>query len=140
MTENKKNYEEKGKIKIADEVVSIITGLAATEVEGVVGMSGGIAGGIADLLGRKNLSKGVKVEVTEETVEVDIFVIIEYGNSIPEVAWEIQNNVKQAIEGMTGLDVKSVNVHVQGVNFPDEEEDQVEEVEVEEVEEEVEKE
>ncbi|RCW86021.1 putative alkaline shock family protein YloU [Halanaerobium sp. DL-01] len=140
MTENKKNYEEKGKIKIADEVVSIITGLAATEVEGVVGMSGGIAGSIADLLGRKNLSKGVKVEVTEETVEVDIFVIIEYGNSIPEVAWEIQNNVKQAIEGMTGLDVKSVNVHVQGVNFPDEEEDQVEEVEVEEVEEEVEKE
>ncbi|MGM0603326.1 MAG: Asp23/Gls24 family envelope stress response protein [Bacillota bacterium] len=135
MTEKQENYEEKGKIKIADEVVSIITGLAATEVEGVVGMSGGIAGGIADLLGRKNLSKGVKVEVTEESAEVDVFVIIEYGNSIPEVAWKIQDNVKQAIEGMTGLNVKSVNVHVQGVNFPDEEEE-AEEVQVEEVEEE----
>lgn len=127
---------DEGSIKIADEVVGIITGLAATEVEGVAGMSGGIAGGIADMLGRKSLSKGVKVEVTDETASVDVYVIIEYGNSIPDVAWKIQDNVKQAIEGMTGLDVKTVNVHVQGVNFPEEEqeeaENKVEEVEDEE--------
>ncbi|MFW5886078.1 MAG: Asp23/Gls24 family envelope stress response protein [Halanaerobium sp.] len=117
---------DEGSIKIADEVVGIITGLAATEVEGVAGMSGGIAGGIADMLGRKSLSKGVKVEVSDDTASVDVYVIIEYGNSIPDVAWKIQDNVKQAIEGMTGLNVKAVNVHVQGVNFAEEEKEEVE--------------
>ncbi|MFW6001388.1 MAG: Asp23/Gls24 family envelope stress response protein [Halanaerobium sp.] len=134
---NKEEIEsEEGKIKIADEVVSIITGLAATEVEGVAGMSGGIAGGIAEMLGRKNLSKGVKVEVDENSASVDVYVIIEYGKTIPDVAWQIQDNVKQAIEGMTGLEVKAVNVHVQGVNFPDDENEDQEEAETNEVEEE----
>jgi len=110
---------DEGSIKIADEVVGIITGLAATEIDGVAGMSGGLAGGLADMLGRKNLSKGVKVEVTDQSALVDVYVIINYGNSIPDVAWKIQDNVKQAIEGMTGLNVKAVNVHVQGVNFPE---------------------
>jgi uncharacterized alkaline shock family protein YloU len=117
---------DEGSIKIADEVVGIITGLAATEIDGVAGMSGGIAGGIADMLGRKSLSKGVKVEVAEGAATVDVYVIIDYGNSIPDVAWKIQDNVKQAIEGMTGLNVKAVNVHVQGVNFPDDEEEEEE--------------
>jgi uncharacterized alkaline shock family protein YloU len=126
---------DEGSIKIADEVVGIITGLAATEIDGVAGMSGGIAGGIADMLGRKSLSKGVKVEVAEGAATVDVYVIIDYGNSIPDVAWKIQDNVKQAIEGMTGLDVKAVNVHVQGVNFPDdEEEEEVEKSNIEKVE------
>lgn len=125
---------DQGSIKIADEVVGIITGLAATEIEGVAGMSGGLAGGLADMLGRKNLSKGVKVEVKDETALVDVYVVINYGNSIPDVAWKIQDNVKQAIEGMTGLDVKAVNVHVQGVNFPEEEQEEVENKEVEEAE------
>lgn len=118
---NSEEVEEidEGSIKIADEVVGIITGLAATEIDGVAGMSGGLAGGIADMLGRKSLSKGVKVEVNDQTAAVDVYVIINYGNSIPDVAWKIQDNVKEAIEGMTGLDVKAVNVHVQGVNFPD---------------------
>ncbi|SDG79954.1 Asp23/Gls24 family envelope stress response protein [Halanaerobium congolense] len=126
---------DEGSIKIADEVVGIITGLAATEIDGVAGMSGGLADGLADMLGRKNLSKGVKVEVEDETALVDVYVIINYGNSIPDVAWKIQDNVKQAIEGMTGLDVKAVNVHVQGVNFPEDDQEEVEEVEKEEVEE-----
>lgn len=125
---------DEGSIKIADEVVGIITGLAATEIEGVAGMSGGLAGGLADMLGRKNLSKGVKVEVNDETALVDVYVIINYGNSIPDVAWKIQDNVKQAIEGMTGLDVKAVNVHVQGVNFPEDEQEEVKNKEVEEAE------
>jgi uncharacterized alkaline shock family protein YloU len=113
--------ENEGSIKIADEVVGIITGLAATEIEGVAGMSGGLAGGIADMLGRKSLSKGVKVEVSNRTAMIDVYVVIDYGNSIPDVAWKIQDNVKQAVEGMTGLDVKAVNVHVQGVSFPEDE-------------------
>lgn len=107
-----------GELKIANEVVGIIAGLAATEVEGVAGMSGGIAGGIAEMLGRKNLSKGVKVEVNEHETLVDLFVIVNYGVSIPEVAKNIQENVKKAIEIMTGLDVTEVNIHVLGVHFP----------------------
>ncbi len=109
---------ELGSIRIADEVVSIIAGLAATEVEGVAYMSGGIVGGIAEALGRKNLSKGVKVEVGEEEAAVDLYLIVSYGSRIPDVAWSVQENVKKAIESMTGLKVIKVNVHVQGVNFP----------------------
>jgi len=124
--------EELGNIKIADEVVSIVAGLAATEVEGVAGMSGGIAGGIAEMLGRKNLTKGVKVEVGDNECVVDLYVIIDYGHSIPDVSWNIQNNVKQAIEGMTGLDVMEVNVHVQGVHLPEQEEELEEDTEEEE--------
>ncbi|MCR4430717.1 MAG: Asp23/Gls24 family envelope stress response protein [Tepidanaerobacteraceae bacterium] len=108
---------DKGSIKIADEVVGIIAGLAATEVEGVAGMSGGIVGGIAEILGRKNLSKGVKVEVGEKEAAVDLYIIVNYGVRIPEVAWNVQENVKKAIENMTGLSVVEVNIHVQGVNF-----------------------
>jgi uncharacterized alkaline shock family protein YloU len=117
---------ELGVIKIADDVVSVIAGLAATEVEGVSAMSGGIAGGIAEVLGRRNLSKGVKVEVTTEEAKVDIFIVVKYGVRIPDVAWGIQENVKKAIENMTGLAVPQVNVHVQGVTFPQKDKDEEE--------------
>lgn len=107
-----------GSIRIADEVVEVIAGLAASEVEGVVGMSGGLVGDLAHMLGRnKNLSKGVKVEVGEHEVAVDLFIVVEYGVSIPEVAFSVQEAVKEAIESMTGLKVVEANVHVQGVNF-----------------------
>ncbi|MCR5757725.1 MAG: Asp23/Gls24 family envelope stress response protein [Selenomonas sp.] len=118
-----------GSIRIADEVVSIIAGLAATEVEGIAGMSGGIAGGIAEILGRKNFAKGVKVEVGEKEAAVDLYIIVKYGVRIPDVALAAQENVKQAIENMTGLSVVEVNIHVQGVGFP-EEENKTEEVRV----------
>lgn len=108
---------ELGNIRIADDVVAIIAGLAATEVEGVVGMSGGLAGGIADMLGKRNLSKGVRVEVGERQTSVDLFIIVKFGARIPDVAWNIQENVKKAIESMTGLEAIKVNVHVQGVSF-----------------------
>ncbi|WP_408954652.1 Asp23/Gls24 family envelope stress response protein [Natroniella sp. ANB-PHB2] len=114
-----------GAIRIANEVVSIIAGLAATEVEGVAGMSGGLAGGIAEMLGRKNLTKGVKVEVGETEAAIDLYVIMNYGVSIPDVSWKIQESVKNAIENMTGLDVVEVNIHVQGVSFEDEDKDEV---------------
>lgn len=109
-----------GTVKIANEVVAIIAGLASTEVEGVAGMSGGITGGISDMLGMKNLSKGVKVEVGEKECAIDIFIIVEYGSRISEVALRVQENVKEAVETMTGLNVIEVNVNVQGVNIPKE--------------------
>jgi len=121
---------ELGAIRIADEVVSIIAGLAATDVEGVASMSGGIAGGIAEVLGRKNLSKGVRVDVGTEEAKVEIFIIVKYGVRIPDVAWDIQERVKKAVETMTGLKVTHVNVHVQGVHFPQKDkEDAVEDAE-----------
>lgn len=107
-----------GSIRIADEVVEVIAGLAASEVEGITGMSGGIVGDIAHILGRgKNLSKGVKVEIGEHEVSVDLFVVVEFGVSIPDIALRVQEAVKEAIESMTGLVVVQANVHVQGVNF-----------------------
>ncbi|CAM3120870.1 Asp23/Gls24 family envelope stress response protein [Paenibacillus lupini] len=106
-----------GTIQIAPEVIEVIAGLATVEVSGVAGMSGGFAGGIAELLGRKNLSKGVKVEVGQREAAVDVSIIVEYGNRIPEIASEIQRNVKRSIEMMTGLNVIEVNVHIHDVHF-----------------------
>jgi uncharacterized alkaline shock family protein YloU len=106
-----------GSIQIAPEVIEVIAGLATVEVQGVAGMSGGFAGGIVELLGRKNLSKGVKVEVGQKEAAIDVSIIIEYGNRIPEVSSAIQQNVKNAIESMTGLSVVEVNVHIHDVHF-----------------------
>ena len=104
-------------IKIADDVVSVIAGVAVSEVQGVAAMAGGFAGGITEVLsGKKNLSKGIKVEVGEKDTKIDVNIIVEYGTRIPDVAFEIQNRVKKAVENMTGLKVLEVNVHVQGVN------------------------
>lgn len=104
-----------GSVKITDDVVAIIASMAATEVTGVAGMSGGIAGGFTEILGRKNLSKGVKVEVGEKEAAIDLFIIVNYGARIPDIAWEIQEKVQKAVETMTGLKVVEVNIHVQGV-------------------------
>ncbi|MEI7024664.1 Asp23/Gls24 family envelope stress response protein [Paenibacillus sp. y28] len=108
---------EMGSIQIAPEVIEIIAGLATVEVPGVAGMSGGFAGGISELLGLKNLSKGVKVDVGQREAAVDVSIIIEFGSKIPEVASGIQQNVKNAIESMTGLHVVEVNVHVHDVHI-----------------------
>lgn len=117
MEEEQNILDDYGSVKISEEVVAIIAGIAATEVPGVAGMSGGIAGGIAEILGRKNLSKGVKVEVGEKEAAIDLYIIVEFGARIPEVAWNIQDKVKNAVQSMTGLNVIEVNIHVQGVNF-----------------------
>ncbi len=117
MEEENNILDDYGSVKISEEVVAIIAGIAATDVPGVAGMSGGIAGGIAEILGRKNLSKGVKVEVGEKEAAIDLYIIVEFGARIPEVAWDIQDKVKNAVQSMTGLNVVEVNIHVQGVNF-----------------------
>lgn len=117
MDEENSILDDYGSVKISEEVVAIIAGIAATDVPEVAGMSGGIVGGIAEILGRKNLSKGVKVEVGEKEAAIDLYIIVEFGARIPEVAWNIQEKVKTAVQTMTGLNVIEVNIHVQGVNF-----------------------
>ena len=104
-------------IKISDDVVAVIAGVAVSEVAGVSGMAGGFAGGISEVFsGKKNLAKGIKAEISENKAKIDVNIIVEYGTRIPDVAFEIQNRVKKAVESMTGLKVEEVNVHVQGVN------------------------
>ncbi|MBU0600334.1 Asp23/Gls24 family envelope stress response protein [bacterium] len=114
-----------GMVKVSDEVVGIIAGLATMEVEGISGMSGGIADGFAKLLTGSQLTKGVKIEVGEKEVAIDAYVIVTYGVNIPEVAWKVQENVKQAVEKMTGLMVAEVNVFIQGVCVKNQEDEGV---------------
>ena len=118
-------------IQISEDVVAVIAGVAVSEVSGVAGMAGGFAGGITEVFsGKKNLAKGIKVDVTEKETKIDVNIIVEYGSRIPDVAFEIQKRVKPAVESMTGLKVTEVNVHVQGVDTDvvkdDEKEDQEE--------------
>lgn len=108
---------QQGTIKISEEVVTTIAGLAAAEVAGVAGMSGGIAGDLVEKLGRKNLSKGIKAEVGESEVTIDINAIVDYGVNIHDVALQLQTKVRDAVENMTGLDVVNVNVNIQGLSF-----------------------
>ena len=104
-------------IKISSDVIAVIAGVAVSEVPGVFGMAGGFAGGITEVLkGKKNLAKGIKVDTTDNKAKIDVNIIVYYGARIPDVAFEIQNRVKTAVENMTGLKVEEVNVHVQGVN------------------------
>lgn len=108
---------ENTNIKIADDVIAVIAGASASEVPGVASMAGGFAGGITEVFsGKKNFAKGIKVETGEKETKIDVNIIVEYGVRIPDVAFEIQNRVKKAVEGMTGLKVVEVNVHIQGVN------------------------
>lgn len=110
--------EEMGEIRISSEVVSIIASNAAMEVEGLASLSGGIAGNLSQVLGRKNPYKGIKVEVTDnKEVTIDLHIIVEYGARIPDVAWKIQERIKSSVETMTGLHVEEINIHVQGVSF-----------------------
>ncbi|WP_251500344.1 Asp23/Gls24 family envelope stress response protein [Otoolea muris] len=106
-----------GEVQIADEVVAIIAGLAATEVDGVDSMAGNITNELVGKLGMKNLSKGVKVAVTEATVSVELSLNMKYGYSIPEVGEKVQDRVKSAIENMTGLSVLEVNIKIAGVSM-----------------------
>lgn len=120
--------EHESSIKIADDVIAVLAGVAASEVPGVAGMAGGFAGGISEVLsGKKNLAKGIKVEVGEKETKIDVNIIVEYGARIPDIAFEIQNRVKKSVETMTGLKVLEVNVHVQGVKTDSDKEEIIEE-------------
>ena len=112
------NVEIASNLTISEDVIGIIAGLAAAEVEGVSGMTLGFVDGINQILGsNKKYSKGVKIELDGNDVVIDLFVIVKYGVKIPDVAFSIQNSVKSSVEAMTGLKVKAVNINVQGVTF-----------------------
>ncbi|GGE53849.1 Asp23/Gls24 family envelope stress response protein [Priestia taiwanensis] len=106
-----------GKVEIAPEVIEVIAGIAASEVEGVVAMRGNFASGVVEKLGIKNHGKGVKVELSEDGIVLDIYVTVAFGEAIPTVAGNVQDNVRQALFTMTGLETTEVNIHVVGISF-----------------------
>ena len=115
----KLNENPNGTVSFATEVVATIAGLAATEVDGVASMISP-SSGLADMFSRKsnrNLTKGVRIDLEDNRVSVDVTITVDYGSPIPDVARNIQENVKKAIETMSGLDVKNVDVHVTGISF-----------------------
>lgn len=106
-----------GRVEIAPEVIEVIAGIAASEVDGVSSMRGNFATGVAEKLGRKSHGKGIKVELGEEGILIDVYVVMLFGVSIPDVAKRIQDNIRQALLNMTALDVNEINIHVVGVQF-----------------------
>ena len=106
-----------GEVKIADDVVATIAGLAATEVEGVAALTGNLTKEIVGKLGMKNLSKGVKIELLEKAVSVELSITMKYGYSIPKTSAAVQEKVKTAIENMTGLSVSDINIRIVGVDI-----------------------
>jgi len=110
-------HKDIGEIHIADEVIAIIAGMAASEVEGIKGMAGNLAGDIVELLGRKNLAKGVVVEVGEDSVTLTLSLVVMFGSSIVEVSESVSEKVKSAVETMTGLTVEHININIKGVDI-----------------------
>lgn len=111
-------------IRISDDVVGVIAGIAAMEVDGVAGMAGGLAAEVGErMTGKRNLSKGVKVQLGEKEVAIDLYIVVDFGVRIPEVATKVQENVKRAVESMTGLECLEINIHVQGVSFAEPEDE-----------------
>ncbi|HIX59067.1 MAG TPA: Asp23/Gls24 family envelope stress response protein [Candidatus Blautia gallistercoris] len=122
MAEKRNTYKiqklgETGEVRVSDEVVAIIAGLAATEVEGVASMAGNITNELVGKLGMKNLSKGVKVTIIETAVTVDLALNIEYGRNILETSKKVQERVKTTLENMTGLEVADVNIRIVSVDM-----------------------
>ncbi len=109
--------EKIGSVKIADDVVAMIAALAATEVEGVAAMAGNVTNELLSMVGVKNMTKGVKVDVISRKVRLDLAIIMEYGYNIPATCQRVQSKVKNAVENMTGLDVTDVNIRIAGVNL-----------------------
>lgn len=111
------NGQDHGKIEIAPEVIEVIAGIAASEVEGVAQMRGNFATGVVERLGKKNHGKGIRVELSEEGIIVDVYCLMKFGVSIPTVAQKVQDNIRQALFNMTALEVEEVNIHIVGVSF-----------------------
>ena len=118
-----------GKVEIAPEVIEVIAGIAASEVDGVSQMRGNFATGVVERLGKKNHGKGVKVELSESGIKVDVYCLMKFGVSIPTVAGKIQDNIRQALLNMTALDAEAVNIHVVGIQFENQKQEPEEELE-----------
>lgn len=108
---------ELGIVEIAPEVIEVITGIAASEVEGISAMRGNFAAGVVERFGKKSHSKGVKVELTDTGILIDLYVVLDFGVSIPKTAEQLQTNIRQTIKNMTALDINEVNVHVVGIKM-----------------------
>ncbi|MCJ7839356.1 Asp23/Gls24 family envelope stress response protein [Lederbergia sp. NSJ-179] len=111
------NEQSHGKIEIAPEVIEVIAGIAASEVDGIAQMRGNFASGVVEKLGKKNHGKGIRVELTEEGIKVDVFCLMNFGVSIPTIAQKVQDNIQQTLYNMTALEAKEVNIHIVGVAF-----------------------
>lgn len=106
-----------GKVEIAPEVIEVIAGIAAAEVDGLFAMRGNFASGVVEKFGKKSHSKGVKVELTDNGILIDLFVVLNFGVSIPEVAQNLQSNIRQTLKSMTALEIDEINVHVVGIQM-----------------------
>ncbi len=112
--------QAEGAIKVSDEVIAVCAVNAALKTEGVAGLSGGFSNALSkNFLGKELMSKGIKVSQGDEGVQIDVYITVRYRAKIPAVAWDIQENVKNEVQSMTGLDVAAVNIHVQGVEIPE---------------------
>lgn len=105
-----------GKVNIADDVIGVIGSIAASEIEGIKALSGTFSEEVMEIIGKKSFNKGIHVEMIDEKVTIDLSVVVDYGTKIHEIAKKVQENVKLAIESMTGLEVIAVNVLVEGIN------------------------
>jgi uncharacterized alkaline shock family protein YloU len=115
---------ELGKVEISPEVIEVIASIAASDVDGVAAMRGSFASGVVERLGKKSHGKGVKVELTETGISIDVYVSMKYGVSIPDVAQKIQDHIRQALLDMTALEATDINVFVVGVQFDSKEKQQ----------------
>ncbi len=120
------NNEQYGDIRISDEVIATIASVATKEIEGISGLSLSIAGEIASKLVKKNLGKAVKVVSNDGKLTIDISVVVKYGIRIPDISWEVQENVKKSVESMSGLEVEKINIIVSGVDFDADEQNNTE--------------
>lgn len=121
--------KEGDNIRISSEVIAVIAGIVSSDIPGIAGMSGGLVGGIAEKLGRKDLTKGIKVQVNGDRVIIDMNVIAEYGTSIVEATDKLKNAIRNSVEKSTGLKVEAININVQGINIPSDEGDVIAPVE-----------
>lgn len=120
--------EKLGAVKISDDVIAICVINAALTTKGVAGLSGGLTDTISrNLLGKEPLKKGIKLSKEDDIIIIDIYVIVDYGVKIPEVAWNIQKNVKKEVESMVDIPIKTINIHVQGVHFAEQKEQETQE-------------
>ncbi|CAI9388872.1 Asp23/Gls24 family envelope stress response protein [Niallia sp. Sow4_A1] len=115
--EMNQEYNGLGKVEIAPEVIEVIASIAASEVEGVAQMRSNFATGVVEKFGKKLHNKGIKVDLSEEGIKVEVYCVMNFGISIPQVAQQIQDNIRQTLINMTGLVTEEVNIHIVGVQF-----------------------
>ncbi len=118
MGDNYISYKEgNGSINISEEVISTMVRTAITEIDGVASISNTVGSELAELIGIKSTSKGIKVEIVEDTIKVDAVILVKYGCNIINVAKNVQDSVTETVQSVTGIEKAEVNVHVSGVAF-----------------------